>query len=440
MSSAPTPRFFEKPPPNPTSNPRFFEKPGAEPTPIPRFLEKPGAEPTPNPRFLEKPPRFSVLLPTRNGGRFLRDCIASVLGQDDPDFELVVADNANTDDTPAVLAEFAGDPRLRVIRHPTVLSVTENWSSTLHASRGDYLVMIGDDDCLLPGYFATLRDTLARYQEPEAVVYNGFSYVFPGSIGDHGSYFSDPHFRFDRGLQPGPLSPEYRRQLVKGMFRFVVRYPLNIQLTLFSRRAMQRVPPPFFRQPFPDHFAINSLLLLAGSIVYHPERLAVIGLSPKSFGHYAYGGDSASGMTYLGSESDFPGRLEGSELINSMHRWLSLLKTAYPSELAGIEIDRGAYLRRQVASWLFDARAGHIPAGEAARRLLRLDARDKLRLAASPTSPDTWRRVPRLLALARREPIRQSWPRAAALGGVSGIAEFAEWASRERPTVSGLRA
>ena len=46
--------------------------------------------------------RFSVLLPTRNGGQFIDNCIRSVLDQD-ADLELIVSDNANTDETPAVL-------------------------------------------------------------------------------------------------------------------------------------------------------------------------------------------------------------------------------------------------------------------------------------------------------------------------------------------------
>ena len=383
--------------------------------------------------------KFSVLLPTRNGGPYLRDCVSSVLGQSEADMELVIADNANTDQTPELLREFEeNDKRVRVVRHATVKSVTENWNSALEASRGEYLVMIGDDDCLLPGYFDSLRRVLSRFNDPDCIVYNGFSYVFPGSVGhNQESYFVDPHFTFDRSLSEGPLPAEYRRGLVRDMFRFVVRYPLNIQLTMFSRRAMNLVPAPFFRAPFPDHFAINSLLLKAGSIVYTPERLLVIGLSQKSFGHFAYGGADEDGMTYLGSTSSFPGRLDGSELMNSMHAWLLLLKTAYPEELAATEIDRGAYVRRQVMSWVVELRQGHFSQKRFGRRMRELRAGDWGRLATSGFSPDVWRRLPKVMAIARRDRIRQAWPRATALPGVSDIAEFSAWASREHQPQAG---
>ena len=51
--------------------------------------------------------KFSVLLPTRNGGRYLGDCIRSVLSQPYEDMELIVSDNANTDDTQKIIESFS---------------------------------------------------------------------------------------------------------------------------------------------------------------------------------------------------------------------------------------------------------------------------------------------------------------------------------------------
>ena len=47
--------------------------------------------------------KFSVLLPTRNGGKFLKDCISSILEESYEDFELIVSDNANTDETHEII-------------------------------------------------------------------------------------------------------------------------------------------------------------------------------------------------------------------------------------------------------------------------------------------------------------------------------------------------
>jgi hypothetical protein len=375
-------------------------------------------------------PSFSVLLPTRNGGPFLRDCIASVLNEHEADLELVVADNANTDETAAVLSAFGGDMRLKVVRHASPKSVTDNWMSALEASEGEYLVMIGDDDCLLPGYFDVAKSLLSRYGSPDCLVYNGYSFVFPGAVGSGtGSYYADPHFRFDRQLAEGELSLAYRRELVGDMFRFVVRYPLNIQLTMFSRRAASLIPKPFFRPPFPDHFAINSMLLKAGKVVYAPHKLAVIGVSPKSFGHFVYGGDHSQGMTYLGSRSVFEGRLEGSELLNSMHEWLEMLKHAYPADLGGMDVDRGAYVRRQAAHWLLQYRHGGLTPRGLGRRAAQLSAGDWWRLSGTVVDPAAWRRVSRLAAFMRRDRALSQWPGLKPLPGVSSMIDFVHWLS-----------
>ena len=46
---------------------------------------------------------FSVLLPTKNGEKYLKTCIDSVLSQDYRDMELIVFDNANTDNTSEIV-------------------------------------------------------------------------------------------------------------------------------------------------------------------------------------------------------------------------------------------------------------------------------------------------------------------------------------------------
>ena len=78
--------------------------------------------------------RLSVVLPTRNGAHMLGSCVRSILGQDYEDMELVVSDNASTDHTQDVLAGFAGDPRLRVLRLDEPVEVTDNWVNGVGAA------------------------------------------------------------------------------------------------------------------------------------------------------------------------------------------------------------------------------------------------------------------------------------------------------------------
>ena len=353
--------------------------------------------------------RFSVLVPTRNGGAFLPHVLKSVLTQPGS-FEVVVSDNANTDETAAVLASYAHDSRLRVTRSDEVISVTENWMRTLEAARGRFLLMIGDDDLLLPHFFDRLEAVLTRYRDPDCVTFNAYSYVAPGSFGaDAPAYWSPRHFDLSKLHPEGELSREERLAIVKAMFRFDVRFPLNMQLTLFSREAVASVPGDFFRAPFPDHFALNSMLLRAPRMVVTDERLLVVGVSPKSFGHYFYGGRQREGTRYLGSEAAFPGMIEGSELVNSMHAWLIELRRTYP-ELARVPIARWQYVARQVNHWY-----RQVEFGAASPRVL-LDRSRSLRpleLATVMVPMLGYRAVRRFRARVRgreRTYIGDSWP------------------------------
>jgi hypothetical protein len=332
--------------------------------------------------------RISVLLPTRQGESLLGVCLDAVLAEDDPDIELVVSDNANSDATPEILAARAGDPRLKVVRQDRVLSVTDNWNAAWASCTGDYAVLIGDDDLLLPGYFARLRRLLAESGEPECLTYSCYAFVMPSAIaGLDRAHYADPHFRIETDLLAARrLDAGQRAGIVADMFRFRPRLPLNLQSTVFARTAAERLPRGLFRAPFPDHYALNGMLMTAESWACVPDQLAVIGVSPKSFGHYSFSGETERGLAYLDSEIGFPGRLPGNELLTAMYRWLLLLQDDFP-QAAGLRISRGDYVVRQAWDWLRAWRLGSLDARGVLANLALLDPRDwllGLRLVADP--------------------------------------------------------
>ena len=329
--------------------------------------------------------KFSVLLPTRNGGKYLKSCIESVLSQDYKDMELIVFDNANTDNTAEVVNSYSNDKRLKYYRTDSVVSVTDNWNNALKKSSGDYVLMMGDDDFLLPGYFDTLDKTIKENDFPDGISYFGYSFIYPDAVDNTVGYYSDPHYDYEKKLiDSGKTTKNQLKSIVYDMFKFKNRVPLNTLPHIWSRKVINRVDGELFIPPYPDHFALNAILLKANTWVFSKKKLYIIGVTPKSYGHYVFSdNDQKEGEDYLGISGDFPGQLPGSALINNMYVWLQLLKDNYPDYLGGVQISRNGYVRHQLHYWISQYRHGSIERKGLFHRLGLLTLKDKLGLISA---------------------------------------------------------
>ena len=329
--------------------------------------------------------KFSVLLPTRNGGKYLKSCIESVLSQDYKDMELIVFDNANTDNTAEVVNSYSNDKRLKYYRTDSVVDVTENWNNALKKSSGNYVLMMGDDDFLLPGYFDTLDKTIKENDFPDGISYFGYSFIYPDAVDNTVGYYSDPHYDYEKKLiDSGKTTKNQLKSIVYDMFKFKNRVPLNTLPHIWSRKVINRVDGELFRPPYPDHFALNAIFLKANTWVFSKKKLYIIGVTPKSYGHYVFSdNDQKGGEDYLGISGDFPGQLPGSALINNMYVWLQLLKDNFPDYLGGVQISRNRYVRHQLHYWISQYRHGSIERKDLFHRLGLLTLKDKLGLISA---------------------------------------------------------
>ena len=328
---------------------------------------------------------FSVLLPTKNGEKYLKTCIDSVLSQDYRDMELIVFDNANTDNTSEIVKLFSDDKRLKYYRTDSEVSVTDNWNNALKKSSGDYVLMMGDDDFLLPGYFDTLDKTIKENDFPDGISYFGYSFIYPDAVDNKEGYYSDPHYDYEKKLiDSGKTTKNQLKSIVYDMFKFKNRVPLNTLPHIWSRKVINRVDGELFRPPYPDHFALNAIFLKANTWVFSKKKLYIIGVTPKSYGHYVFSdNDQKGGEDYLGISGDFPGQLPGNALINNMYVWLQLLKDNYPDYLCGVQISRNDYVRHQLHYWISQYRHGSIERKDLFHRLGLLTLKDKLGLISA---------------------------------------------------------
>jgi glycosyltransferase involved in cell wall biosynthesis len=208
--------------------------------------------------------KFSVLLPTRNRLELLRLAVETVRLQDDADWEIVISDNASQEDVRGYVEGLA-DARIVYVRSDVSIPVTDNWNLALSHCTGDYIVMLGDDDGLLPGYFSRARHLIEKHKNPEVLYTGALLYAYPGVMpgvpdGFLRSYEERSIYRGQK--EPFLLSNEDARRYVDASLDFRVEFDYNMQFFLVNRAAVKRLQAhgDFYQSPYPDYYAANALL------------------------------------------------------------------------------------------------------------------------------------------------------------------------------------
>ncbi|MFJ8432648.1 glycosyltransferase family 2 protein [Kitasatospora sp. NPDC094019] len=118
-------------------------------------------------------PRFSVIVPVYRVEEYLAECLASVLGQDGPDIELIAVDDRSPDGCGALLdAAAAEDARVRVLHLPENVGLGRARNAGLAVATGDYVLFLDSDDTLTPGLLTAVDDRLRAVGDPDVLVYD----------------------------------------------------------------------------------------------------------------------------------------------------------------------------------------------------------------------------------------------------------------------------
>lgn len=110
-------------------------------------------------------PLVSVIIPTRSRARTLEVTLATALDQRSQDYEVIVSNNLSEDDTREVVGGVK-DARLRYFETGQRLSMCDNYEFALTQARGTYVIIIGDDDAVIPGALDDLIAILKAVPEP----------------------------------------------------------------------------------------------------------------------------------------------------------------------------------------------------------------------------------------------------------------------------------
>jgi glycosyltransferase involved in cell wall biosynthesis len=205
-------------------------------------------------------PKVSVLLPTYNYARFLPEAIESVLAQDFADFELIVSDDASTDDSAGIIRGYAArDPRIRAHFHPQNLGMVAHWNWCLGQARGEYVkFLFGDDRLVSPRALGRLASRLDA--EPSATMAASARLIL-----------DEQSRAMEIWDELGPAGLKAGREVIVRCLRRDRNLIGEPSAVMFRREAGRRGFDPAWRQLVDQEMWFH--LLAAGNLAYEAEPL-----------------------------------------------------------------------------------------------------------------------------------------------------------------------
>ena len=214
-------------------------------------------------------PFFTVGIPTYNRANFVREAIASVLGQTFQDFELIIADNHSDDHTEEIVASFK-DHRIRYFRHKQNNGLIFNFNYVAEEARGRYFVLLQDDDLLCKSFLEhahqclSMDESLVMYATP----------FWRGSVGDK---FSAE--LINTGTLSGPILSENQAVVLNGQEMAVsLLYSHPFRHPSIVLRCSDFKSVGFYNQPIEiiSDLLMETKILCLGDMVYDPSYIGSV--------------------------------------------------------------------------------------------------------------------------------------------------------------------
>ena len=224
--------------------------------------------------------KFSVVIPTRERAATLRHALHTCLDQHFDDYEVIVSDNASSPPTKAVVDE-AASPRIRYVRTPGPLAMSSSWDFAVSHARGEYVILIGDDDGLLPHALAEL-DRITCERKAKVVRWESVYYTWPSfALAGQGDYLRIPMGRAVREVEAADA--------IRNVIRFRELYTA---LPMFYNAAVHRSVLDTLRKktgrvfphPVPDVYSGFAVAAVAGRFLSTDVPMSVAGQSGASNG------------------------------------------------------------------------------------------------------------------------------------------------------------
>lgn len=290
--------------------------------------------------------KHTIVIPTFQRANLLGNTIKSCLLQEHDNYQVLVSNNFSEDNTREVLAEFADDPRVKVIHTDRKLSMPEHWEFVMDYVEGDYVMFIGDDDGVRPD-FLKIIDQIIDTSGSNLIKFKGGLYYHTDWPNEERNTFSFDSKTSGYYFQVDP-------DLVIDSYCEFKGYDLfpNLLLTLFSldlfNKAKSKAKKVFVGAP---DWTCPFLLLVQDSVkfCYVDDTLAYGGRSKNS--NAAYYTDQKDKKAQSERLKEFIGELDSATrfpyhtpLITTQGNFVpaafSYAKYFYPERLKNFELNK----------------------------------------------------------------------------------------------------
>lgn len=236
-------------------------------------------------------PRFSIVIPTRMRHATLPYTLKTCIEQSFSDFEVVVADNASLPATRAAVEACKSD-KIRYSYSAEALPMSVNWTRAVESARGEWILLLGDDDGLFPWSLAELNRLVCQYPT-RSIRWDFAVYTWPCvGVEDQRNRLQLPLERYVRVVDSKPRLAKMTRS--PHSVSIPLPYHGLIHRSLFEKALESG---PIFEGPCPDTFAGIFLASLTSQFLEVGTPMSLVGVSGKSNGLQGVIEDS-KGATY----------------------------------------------------------------------------------------------------------------------------------------------
>jgi GT2 family glycosyltransferase len=141
---------------------------------------------------------ISVIIPNWNGTTLLPGCLDSLRTQTHPDYEVILVDNASTDDSVEMIRREY--PEVRVLELDRNLGLTGGVNAGIGIARGEIIALLNNDAEAAPAWLTELEAALARHPEAGSVASKMLLYDQPKTINSAGDFYRTDGIPGNRGV------------------------------------------------------------------------------------------------------------------------------------------------------------------------------------------------------------------------------------------------